>query len=1051
MLLATIRRLLNRRTALGLVVLTAAMLVTVASVLAFSYGSGARLYGIYSNSTSTNANPGGGVPLGTFNLRSSTQPNVLPGYYAGRFKGAIDGNIVYFYCIEVEKPINFPDNYAPSGRVSEKLGYILTNFYPNGSTAGRLTATEEAAAVQLAIWAFTDNLDTTKVYVTTSGFNSAQSIRIRNRATAIRNAANANAINHHVVNSLAFDTIGTTTNELGDPIEFRILARDQSGDPMSGVVVNFTTTSGTLSRTSATTGSNGYTPTVTLTGSNVGTATVTARTTRTNKVVGVAYYRTTGASSNQAVVLATPNTDTLSTPRTYTFTKASPSISTQASAATTVGTPIKDTATLSGGFNPTGTITFRLYGPAQTTCTGTPIFTSSVTVSGNKAYTSANYTPTQPGTYRWVATYNGDAKNLTATHACNAANENVVISKKSPTLNTQASPTVTLGNPIFDTATLAGGYNPTGTITFRVYGPDDATCATPIALYNGATGQSTVTVSGNGSYQSASYLPLLPGTYRWIANYSGDANNNAKNNACNGANESVIVTLTTPTLSTEASASVQVGGDISDTATLAGGLAPTGTITFNLYGPDDENCAEASIFTDEVAVDGNGDYQSGPFTTSLAGEYRWIASYSGDANNEPESGVCNGENENVVVTTFAPSLTTNASDDTIVGLPINDTATLAGGLTPTGTITFDLYGPDDEECVTSIFTDEVEVDGNGDYVSESFMPTDGGTYRWIADYSGDVNNDAVDNGCNEANENVSVRVPAPGEGLTLTTNASDDVLLGGEVSDIATLGGEPLLPPVGTITFNLYGPGDETCETSIYNEDVLVAELGDYESGSFIPTAAGVYYWIASYTPVGETEPALMGECGEVSETVTVSEIPPVVLTLTTNASDDVQVGGEIFDTATLSAPEEAVDVEGTIAFDLYGPDDETCETSVFHSEVVIVSTGVYESEHFTTTEAGTYYWIATFTPEGEETATLAGTCGEEDETVTVSVVPPSPSPTPTPTPTPKPLLPNTASGDETPISGTIPLLLLLLGASAATLSAGTVAVRSGEWLQKRR
>ena len=37
---------------------------------------------------------------------------------------------------------------------------------------------------------------------------------------------------------------------------------------------------------------------------------------------------------------------------------------------------------------------------------------------------------------------------------------------------------------------------------------------------------------------------------------------------------------------------------------------------------------------------------SNPFTPTLAGTYRWIASYSGDANNAPVAGKCNDAGEN---------------------------------------------------------------------------------------------------------------------------------------------------------------------------------------------------------------------------------------------------------------------------------------------------------------------------------------------------------------------------------------------------------------------
>src|SRR5207247_6795272 len=124
---------------------------------------------------------------------------------------------------------------------------------------------------------------------------------------------------------------------------------------------------------------------------------------------------------------------------------------------------------------------------------------------------------------------------------------------------------------------------------------NDAVCAV-------ATGTSTKTVSGNGDYVSDGFVVVLAGTYRFIATYSGDANNNGATTACNDPNESVAVTKATPTLSTTASPSVAAGGSISDTAHLAGGSAPTGTITFTLYG--DATCT-ASVFTSTKTVNGN--------------------------------------------------------------------------------------------------------------------------------------------------------------------------------------------------------------------------------------------------------------------------------------------------------------------------------------------------------------------------------------------------------------------------------------------------------------
>jgi hypothetical protein len=214
------------------------------------------------------------------------------------------------------------------------------------------------------------------------------------------------------------------------------------------------------------------------------------------------------------------------------------------------------------------------------------------------------------------------------------------------TLSTQASPSVTLGATISDTAILSDGVNPTGTITFKLYGPNDATC-TGAAIFT-----STVPVNGNGTYASGLFTPVLAGIYRWIANYSGDANNAGTANACNAANENMVVVavgVAITTLTTQASPAVPLGGAITDTATLSGGATPTGTITFDLYGPNDLTCAGAAIFTSTVPVNGNGAYPSASFAPTAEGTYRWIANYSGDANNAVTANTCNASNENVVV------------------------------------------------------------------------------------------------------------------------------------------------------------------------------------------------------------------------------------------------------------------------------------------------------------------------------------------------------------------------------------------------------------------
>ena len=78
----------------------------------------------------------------------------------------------------------------------------------------------------------------------------------------------------------------------------------------------------------------------------------------------------------------------------------------------TVGSTVADQASVSGGFNPTGTVTFSLYNNPNGT--GTPLFIDTEALVGGVA-TSGSYTATAIGTDYWVATYNGDSNNSTVT------------------------------------------------------------------------------------------------------------------------------------------------------------------------------------------------------------------------------------------------------------------------------------------------------------------------------------------------------------------------------------------------------------------------------------------------------------------------------------------------------------------------------------------------------------------------------------------------------------------------------------------------------------
>ena len=125
---------------------------------------------------------------------------------------------------------------------------------------------------------------------------------------------------------------------------------------------------------------------------------------------------------------------------------------------------LSDAATISGAFNGTGSITFTLTAPNNTTTT-----VGTVTVSGNGTYNAPTVTATQVGTYVWHASYSGDGLNNGAVD--NGTNESLTTVKASPSIATSASETAggVVGTSVLsDAATISGAYSGTGSITFTL-------------------------------------------------------------------------------------------------------------------------------------------------------------------------------------------------------------------------------------------------------------------------------------------------------------------------------------------------------------------------------------------------------------------------------------------------------------------------------------------------------------------------------------------------------------------------------------------------------
>jgi hypothetical protein len=210
-------------------------------------------------------------------------------------------------------------------------------------------------------------------------------------------------------------------------------------------------------------------------------------------------------------------------------TRVNPNIVTLLSAGTVnIGEPVHDSATLSGSTaDAGGTVTYTVY--SDSACM--QVFAS----AGTKTVTNAVVPDSDPvsfpiaGTFYWQAVYSGDANNNGATSVCTS--EILVVERRTPAMTTAQN---LLPN---DDATLSGATaNAGGSITFSLFDPSAPTCSGSPAYTQ------TVAVNGNGTYSTTNttFLASVQGTWRWVVNYTGDANNNPTTSACGVENFTII-------------------------------------------------------------------------------------------------------------------------------------------------------------------------------------------------------------------------------------------------------------------------------------------------------------------------------------------------------------------------------------------------------------------------------------------------------------------------------------------------------------------------------
>ena len=217
---------------------------------------------------------------------------------------------------------------------------------------------------------------------------------------------------------------------------------------------------------------------------------------------------------------------------TNTVNKGIPGLSTAASAA---GTTVSDTATLTAagsGPTPTGTVTFNLFGPNDSTCSGAKM-TSTKSVSNGSA--TAAFSSTGAGTYRFTVSYSGDTNYMPRLAQCNDPGESVTVAgsvapptitksfqKGSIPLGATTTLAFTIGNPAANTVALTG-------VQFTDSLPAGLLVATPNALSGSCGGGAITAVAGSGAVSLSGATLATNSSCTFSVNVTGTTAGQKKN------------------------------------------------------------------------------------------------------------------------------------------------------------------------------------------------------------------------------------------------------------------------------------------------------------------------------------------------------------------------------------------------------------------------------------------------------------------------------------------------------------------------------------------
>jgi uncharacterized repeat protein (TIGR01451 family) len=452
------------------------------------------------------------------------------------------------------------------------------------------------------------------------------------------------------------------------------------------------------------------------------------------------------------------------------------------------------------------------------------------------------------------------------------------------------SATETTGATALDTATVTGTTSavPSGTVTYQLF--NGGSCAAP------ATPSETVTLNSDGTVpQSAPTAPLGAGTYSYLASYSGDDNYAGSTGSCESftvapsgdSTDVVVVDARThrPWTNLEAT-----GASVYEKTVVSSvpGIVPTGTVTYRLLSlPDANTCEGPVLSTQTVTINANGTVpDSSVYGPLQPGLYEYQTAWSGDSNYKSSSTwECAGQF--TVLTTAPPSphtatqtvvydASTKAawSGQEAAGASAYDTATVTthSGITPTGTVTYQLYSGSCTSGTPYGQPETVNLNPDGTVPNSApSSPLQAGSYCYHVSYSGDAKNKPSSDGCGEAftvlaavpeitaaktSDPASGSYVQPGQPITYTVTVTNSGLAADNSVTVTDS------TPSGTtyVPNSAQCPTGITCTVSTATVSggatqvtwVLSMPAATIDQGAVVPATAAVTFQVAVNSSPGE-------------------------------------------------------------------------------------------------------------------------------------------------------------------------------------------------------